>query len=1052
QMCLEVKAPGKEEHCPNASPKIMQAALRSSVEQREREISLTDSGPPVDTSLTLSKLSDCTVADLHDLVVESIGQDIEQVTGEPGDVALDERLAYGNAALTFQDVSFRMKDPQNQEEKIILVPCSGHFEPGTLVALMGPSGSGKTTLLDILADKKTSPYEGKVHMNGRPRDCLFPRLTSYVPQDDIMFPNVTVKEQVMFHTVLKTEVPYAVSKAMISKATELRLRAVGLEGVQHEYIGSDTNRGISGGQRRRVSLACGLATGAQIFFCDEPTSGLSATDAEQCVRYMRLLCKKYNVTIILAIHQPRQEVAVLFDHLLLLTANPGDLVYNGRMRDAAEYWSNAGFPVPTLVSPTDYFLDLVTPGGEDSQAQHFLDYFSRTAKPEIESQVNVELNYERPTSWQLLNDRREILTRYGDMPPLRKSVYGVRFRTQLLKVFCRQLRLLVRDQQGLITDILVAIVQGLLVGSANIGIGNFSGYNQAGFFFMLIMTCALSGIKVMPKALSERTVMKMEVSEVLYNDWAYILSFTFLNGIVSVLSNSIFVLVVFILSKLQWEVFPAVLLWNSVIFVAMDSLYGMVAAMAKDASSAQIILTPFLTLAMLFNGFTVSRKSVPAFMLWALEMSPVSHTLEELTYSIQRTTDSMELQIVIDQFGYESSIKGAIIAAASWFFVCRLVQEPARDSEHAMWCSAVQFLNQWNVENCIHSAALHLGRERTRETHGRKCRVPSAIAAAKPNWSLEEAKLDRYFVDVALALCHLHSHTIVHRDLKPENILMCGTSPMKAKLADFGWCAELQKDARTTFCGTWDYLSPEMVENQPHDSGVDIWAIGILLFEMLTGRAPFAASSQVKVVNRIINVDLQVPSSVPPLAADLMQKLIKRLPHERLGLKDALKSPWVLLHAPTSSFDLTQTYEGLKGLEAEKRMPERGAKELQVDSPRRRTEASGKTEVSPASTVMVPAVQAVTDGGRSEGAGSQSQESVSPASTVQVAASRPKPSVMPWSEAQTPTEGEHQDAGNVASAAMPSASPQRRGGYGFGLEAKEQGGLLVCTTRQSKGL
>eukprot|EP00913_Durusdinium_trenchii_P020820 g19559.t1 len=119
------------------------------------------------------------------------------------------------------------------------------------------------------------------------------------------------------------------------------------------------------------------------------------------------------------------------------------------------------------------------------------------------------------------------------------------------------------------------------------------------------MTCALSGIKVMPKALSERTVMKMEVSEVLYNDWAYILSFTFLNGIVSVLSNSIFVLVVFILSKLQWEVFPAVLLWNSVIFVAMDSLYGMVAAMAKDASSAQIILTPFLTLAMLFNGFTV---------------------------------------------------------------------------------------------------------------------------------------------------------------------------------------------------------------------------------------------------------------------------------------------------------------------------------------------------------------------------------------------------------------------------------------------------------------
>ena len=92
-------------------------------------------------------------------------------------MALDPQLAYGNAALTFQDVSFHLG------EEPILVGGTGHFEPGSLVALMGPSGCGKTTLLDILAAKKTSPYEGKVHMNGRPRDKLFPRVTSYVAQE-----------------------------------------------------------------------------------------------------------------------------------------------------------------------------------------------------------------------------------------------------------------------------------------------------------------------------------------------------------------------------------------------------------------------------------------------------------------------------------------------------------------------------------------------------------------------------------------------------------------------------------------------------------------------------------------------------------------------------------------------------------------------------------------------------------------------------------------------------------------------------------------------------
>ncbi|CAE8606952.1 unnamed protein product, partial [Polarella glacialis] len=129
----------------------------------------------------------------------------------------------------------------------------------------------------------------------------------------------------------------------------------------------------------------------------------------------------------------------------------------------------------------------------------------------------------------------------------------------------------------------------------------------------------------------------------------------------------------------------------------------------------------------------------------------------------------------------------------------------------------------------------------------------------------------------ARALDHLHRHGIVHRDLKPENILMCSHADgTKAKLADFGWCAELEVDGtqRHTFCGTWDYLSPEMVQNEPHDKGVDIWACGVLLFEMLTGKPPFAAANQVKAMNRIMTVDLKVPDTVSPSGTALMHKLL----------------------------------------------------------------------------------------------------------------------------------------------------------------------------------
>ncbi|OLQ09532.1 Serine/threonine-protein kinase ark1 [Symbiodinium microadriaticum] len=236
----------------------------------------------------------------------------------------------------------------------------------------------------------------------------------------------------------------------------------------------------------------------------------------------------------------------------------------------------------------------------------------------------------------------------------------------------------------------------------------------------------------------------------------------------------------------------------------------------------------------------------------------------------------------------------------------------------------------------------------------------SLFSLLRQHGQLPEAEAARYYVDVALALMHLHKHGIaswhvqgktvhlVHRDLKPENILMCGDPPTKAKLADFGWCAELEKGGapRNTFC-----LSPE-VENQPHNNKVDIWATGVLLFEMLTGRAPFSAprhpagrcntsghsrdreqegqereleGGPAKATDRIRKVDLQVPGYVPPLAADLMQKLLVREPAMRIGLSDrgwafndALKHNWIALQVPGTSLELTKVVQPLAPLAATK--------------------------------------------------------------------------------------------------------------------------------------
>jgi len=176
----------------------------------------------------------------------------------------------------------------------------------------------------------------------------------------------------------------------------------------------------------------------------------------------------------------------------------------------------------------------------------------------------------------------------------------------------------------------------------------------------------------------------------------------------------------------------------------------------------------------------------------------------------------------------------------------------------------------------------------------------SLFSVLRKRGRLPESEAAGFFVDVASALDYLHKHGVVHRDLKPENILMCDGNV--AKLADFGWCAEVSKDGglRHTFCGTWDYLSPEMVSNEPHDHTVDIWAMGVLLYEMLVGRPPFSASSQFKAMSRITKVDLQIPENISAAARDIIGNLIVKERTKRLTLVAAAQHHWVVKYVSNS--------------------------------------------------------------------------------------------------------------------------------------------------------
>mmetsp|Transcript_16666 Transcript_16666/g.35299 ORF Transcript_16666/g.35299 Transcript_16666/m.35299 type:complete len:427 (+) Transcript_16666:62-1342(+) len=154
----------------------------------------------------------------------------------------------------------------------------------------------------------------------------------------------------------------------------------------------------------------------------------------------------------------------------------------------------------------------------------------------------------------------------------------------------------------------------------------------------------------------------------------------------------------------------------------------------------------------------------------------------------------------------------------------------------------------------------------------------------------------RYFYETCEALDYLHHlpKKVIHRDIKPENILLDGEDHVK--LADFGWAnllGPLQAKKRETFCGTLDYLAPEMIMGTGHDESVDMWNMGVLLYELTIGQSPFGADNKETTCRMILGAELKFPQDVDSDARDLIKRLCKKKAPERLPVRDAMTHHFV---------------------------------------------------------------------------------------------------------------------------------------------------------------
>eukprot|EP00762_Andalucia_godoyi_P002605 ANDGO_03316.mRNA.1 Putative white-brown complex homolog protein 30 len=244
--------------------------------------------------------------------------------------------------ITFSQVSFSV----NKKKKRILDSVSGFIAPGKLTGILGPSGAGKTTLLHILTGK-LKPTEGLV----KKADVL----VGYVPQDDIMLNCLTVREVLVHATRTRSLV------RDVDAHVDNVLALLGLTDVQDTVIGDEYVRGVSGGQKKRVSIGLELVADTPVLALDEPTSGLDAASAVQVVACLKDIVAQQGTTVFAVVHQPRYEVFQMFDQVILL-GKGGHVVYCGSREYVLEAFEKAGYRCPDRVNPPDFLLDTLSTG------------------------------------------------------------------------------------------------------------------------------------------------------------------------------------------------------------------------------------------------------------------------------------------------------------------------------------------------------------------------------------------------------------------------------------------------------------------------------------------------------------------------------------------------------------------------------------------------------------------------------------------------------------------------------------------------------------------
>ncbi|GAV59655.1 ABC_tran domain-containing protein/ABC2_membrane domain-containing protein [Cephalotus follicularis] len=540
--------------------------------------------------------------------------------------------------LKFEDVEYKVRNSQastinpvkavvsklsleQDNYKHILKGITGSIGPGEILALMGPSGSGKTTLLKIIGGRLTENVKGNITYNDISYNPGLKRRIGFVSQDDVLYPQLTVEETLVFAAFLR--LPGNMSRQQKYAKVEMIIKELGLERCRHTRIGGGFVKGISGGERKRTSIGYEILVDPSLLLLDEPTSGLDSAAANRLMQILQGVAKAGR-TVITTIHQPSSRMFHMFDKLLLISE--GYPLYYGKARESMEYFSLMRFIPEIAMNPAEFLLDiatgqvndirlpqdlLATQGATDSE-RAVLKYLQLKYKTELEPKEK-EGNHRSTKAPEHLQLAIQV-----------KKDWTLSWWDQFLIIYKRTFRERCRDyfdKLRLVQAVGVAILLGLLWWKSNTNT-EAQLRDQVGLMFYICIFWTSSSIfgavYVFP---FEKIYLVKERKADMYRLSVYYVCSTLSDMVAHVFYPTFFMIIVYFMAGFKRTVPCFFLTLFAILLVAVTSQGAgeMFGAAVLSIKRAGMIASLVLMLFLLTGGYYVQH--IPKFMQWLKYLS-----------------------------------------------------------------------------------------------------------------------------------------------------------------------------------------------------------------------------------------------------------------------------------------------------------------------------------------------------------------------------------------------------------------------------------------------